>query len=303
MNLSRLTFTSAIVLWLFACSTQTLTSTPAKSMKGSAKTTFARFVPERADDFAWENDVIAFRAYGPALRSGAENSGVDCWLKRVDYPIIDKWYKQALRENKSYHQDHGEGLDNYHVGSSAGCGGTALWINDERVALETFTEWKITLQTPVKTTFELQYQSEINGDVYQEIKEISIELGQHLYQVRSHFYKNGAIAPNLEIAIGLTTHDGKAKVQFNEHQGWLSAWEAIGDSQLGTGIKLSPDVIERAVLIESHGEKDKGHAVFIAKTNQQGELVYHAGYGWEKAQYITSERQWQDYLTSFQLHQ
>ena len=25
-----------------------------------------RFVPERRDDFAWENDRIAFRVYGPA---------------------------------------------------------------------------------------------------------------------------------------------------------------------------------------------------------------------------------------------
>ena len=28
---------------------------------------FGRFVPERLDDYAWENDRIAFRIYGPAL--------------------------------------------------------------------------------------------------------------------------------------------------------------------------------------------------------------------------------------------
>ncbi|MEY3896376.1 MAG: hypothetical protein RLZZ214_1896, partial [Verrucomicrobiota bacterium] len=44
---------------------------------------FARFVPERSDDFAWENDLVAFRTYGPALRPGPENSGIDCWFKRV----------------------------------------------------------------------------------------------------------------------------------------------------------------------------------------------------------------------------
>ena len=26
---------------------------------------FGRFVPEREDDFAWENDKVAFRVYGP----------------------------------------------------------------------------------------------------------------------------------------------------------------------------------------------------------------------------------------------
>lgn len=86
--------------------------------------TFARFAPERKDDFAWENDMVAFRAYGPALRDSVKNAGVDCWLKKVNYPIINKWYKQHLEQDTSYHVDHGEGLDNYHVGASAGCGVT-----------------------------------------------------------------------------------------------------------------------------------------------------------------------------------
>ena len=44
-----------------------------------------RFVPERKDDFAWENDLIAFRAYGPALRYFPEDSGFDAWPKRVPW--------------------------------------------------------------------------------------------------------------------------------------------------------------------------------------------------------------------------
>jgi hypothetical protein len=52
---------------------------------------FARFVPERKDDFAWENDLVAFRTSGPALRPGPENSGIDCWFERVPDPIVDKW--------------------------------------------------------------------------------------------------------------------------------------------------------------------------------------------------------------------
>ena len=60
--------------------------------------THCRFVPERLDDFAWENVKIAFRAYGLAARDRTENSGIDCWLKRVDYPIIDKWYGQMKKK-------------------------------------------------------------------------------------------------------------------------------------------------------------------------------------------------------------
>lgn len=68
----------------------------------SKQQTFSRFVPERTDDYTWENDRVAFRTYGPDAQrrieqnepGGTLSSGMDCWLKRVDYPIIDKWYKE-----------------------------------------------------------------------------------------------------------------------------------------------------------------------------------------------------------------
>jgi hypothetical protein len=173
-----------------------------QSGTGEAQT-FARFVPERKDDFAWENDLIAFRAYGPALRESAENSGIDAWLKRVGYPIINKWYKEA-EEGKSYHQDHGEGLDNYHVGSSAGCGGTGIWLNGEREPLETFTDYEVIEVSPERSRFRLFYEQEIDGIMYGEQKTITIEPGKRLFQVESVFLKDKKPAANLPVCVGLT---------------------------------------------------------------------------------------------------
>ena len=92
---------------------------------------YARFVPERTDDYAWENDKVAFRVYGPTAqkmfekgdKAGTLSSGVDAWLKRVEYPIINKWYKKTTDKTGSYHEDTGEGLDNFHVGISRGVRG------------------------------------------------------------------------------------------------------------------------------------------------------------------------------------
>ena len=122
--------------------------------------THCRFVPEREDDFAFENNYIAMRFYGPALRDGTEDAGADCWLKRVEYPIIDKWYKLSS-EGHSYHEDRGEGYDNYKVGTSAGTGGTAIWLDGKRLALNTFTQWKILENTPQRCSFVLTYEAEI----------------------------------------------------------------------------------------------------------------------------------------------
>jgi unsaturated rhamnogalacturonyl hydrolase len=257
--------------------------------------TYARYIPERKDDFAWENDVIAFRAYGPSLREGTENSGIDCWLKRVPYPIVDKWYKLA-ESGQSYHKDHGEGLDNYHTGASAGCGGTAIWLNGKREPLETYTEQRLIRSTQEETVFELSYERKIGEDTYGETKTIRIEMGQRLFSVDSKFTINGQPAANLPIAIGLTTHDGKGSTFFSRTDGWIACWENIGGSDLGTAVKVEPKLIDDIQIIESP-EPDESHILIIAKTDADGRLSYRAGYGWEKAEAIMTRNDWEVLLS------
>jgi len=256
--------------------------------------TFCRFVPERKDDFAWENDKIAFRAYGPALREGAEDSGIDCWLKRVEYPIINKWYREA-QEGKSYHVDHGEGSDPYHVGSSRGCGGLGLWMDGKLVTSDTFTDWEIIQCEPEKSVFVLHYEYKVGGDIYNEQKQISIELGERLFDVIATFTKNGQPAAGLPIAVGLTTHEGKAEASSNVSEGWMACWEVIEGGGLGTGVVMDPAAITEYKLIDSQG-KDQGHALLITKTDAAGQVKYRAGYGWEKAGDITTVAEWKEYL-------
>src|SRR5690606_21827569 len=54
---------------------------------------YARYVPERFDDFAWENDVVTFRMYGKALEGKRDDAqGVDFWAKRTTDLVINAWY-------------------------------------------------------------------------------------------------------------------------------------------------------------------------------------------------------------------
>lgn len=256
--------------------------------------THARFVPERKDDFAWENDKVAFRAYGPALRGGAENNGIDCWLKRVDYPIIDKWYAEA-RQGKSYHTDHGEGHDPYHVGSSAGCGGTGLWLDGKREPLETFVRHEIIEQRPERSRFKLFYEREIDGVVYGEEKIITIEAGKRVFEVESFFTKDGELAAGLPVCIGLTTHDGKAESFSSEKEGWIACWENIVGSELGTGATTDPKRIEDILNVRSE-KRDESHLFILMKTDADGKIAYKAGYGWKKTGEVTSSDEWIAYL-------
>src|SRR6476661_9199408 len=57
---------------------------------------FGRFVRERFDDFAWENDRIAHRTYGKALETWEgeplSSSTIDIWSKRTPRLVINDWY-------------------------------------------------------------------------------------------------------------------------------------------------------------------------------------------------------------------
>lgn len=58
---------------------------------------YGRLFPERADDFAWENDRAAYRAYGPALQSRGEKAyGYDVFTKSVSRPVLEERYRMEL---------------------------------------------------------------------------------------------------------------------------------------------------------------------------------------------------------------
>jgi hypothetical protein len=270
-------------------------ATPAATLPPPADTTpstFARFVPERADDFAWENDLVAFRTYGPKLRGSGVTSGIDCWLKRVHTPIIDKWYAQEKR-GMSYHQDHGEGHDPYHVGPSRGCGGLALWINDALVTSDTYLAWRIVERTRERSVFELDYAypAQPGEAPIAETKRITIRLGEPMFRVESRFTRGGQPVADLPIAIGVSTQNGRGRAITNAGRRWIAVWDKIDGFGLGTGAILAPGFPAETREIKS-AQKDTSHALLITRTNKAGVVAYAAGYGWEKAGAIRTPDQW-----------
>jgi hypothetical protein len=259
--------------------------------------TYGRFVPERKDDFAWENDVVAFRMYGPALAVEGSNSGVDCWLKRVKYPIVDKWYRLD-QQGTPYHTDHGEGYDPYHVGKGRGCGGMAYWDGSRLYNTSVFSTWKVVANGPIRTVFELSYAPiTVQGKKIEEVKRVSLDLGSRLNRFDIKVKADGR-PDQVDFAIGLATHAGKATSSFSDHRDWMANWEKIDDSDLGTGVVIAPD---KLIEFKVHGalNLDDHHALAVTSTDQNGEASYYAGYGWKKAGEILSLKDWQNYLADF----
>jgi hypothetical protein len=254
---------------------------------------YGRFVPEREDDFTWENDKVAFRAYGPNSSGVGPVSGVDAWLKRVSYSIIDKWYAGYLK-GVTYHEDHGEGYDPYHVGASRGVGGTAIWIDGVAWPAGTFDSYELLDSGGDVVEFTLRYAWDTPLGHVTERKTVSLALGEQLYRVNSVFTLDGEPA-SLPVGIGLTTHDGAAQVFDDPGKGRISTWEVIDGQGLGTGVLMAP-VRTLEIIHAPSEEPDAGHIWLVTSTDGNGVLSFRAGFAWEAAGEITTGDQWNAYL-------
>ncbi len=271
---------------------------PSKLAKPESKRmTFCRYVPERKDDFAWENDLVAFRMYGPGLWDDPVNSGIDCWLKRVDYPIIDKWYGNM--EAKTYHTDWGEGYDPYHVGKSSGCGGLRIGGQRQYSHSNVYDSWKVIANGPIRSIFELTYDKswKASGKQLVETKRISIDLGQQLCRFESTF--TGPDAAGIKkFAAGVTTHDQKAKSAADDYRGIVYCWETIDGQGLGTATVACRPPADPAWTAKSD-KKDESHVNLIVSSRGIPSIAYYAGFGWAKAGIITTEEEWKSCLENF----
>ena len=166
--MKKIVFFALMVLTLSACQKEAV-----------QPKVYGRFVPERKDDFAWENEYAAFRMYGPALRPENPSNGVDLWLKASPELVVDSFYYREHVLGLPYHINYGKGLDCYKVGHTCGAGGLVVIAEGKTWISGAYDRWKILEQTPEKFVFRLEYDSLlVAGHILQESITITAEAGQ-----------------------------------------------------------------------------------------------------------------------------
>lgn len=263
---------------------------------------YGRYVQERQDDFAWENDLIAHRIYGPALgttiagstKEVLVTSGIDVWFKRVAYPIVDRWYNKG---HDHYHVDEGEGMDMFSVGTSRGLGGTGVWDGQRLYVSRNYATWKVIANGPVRVVFELTYDSwDGGGFPVAETKRFSLDAGQQFNRVSSTF--TFGTRPEIRVAVGLgkaTTdknQDPKIDVQKDQANNATLQWfEQKTKGDYGTMIALPATTV-------SYAEDDKNH--LLLATVKSGEpLNYLMGAAWNRAAPYQKMADWQAAVAAF----
>ena len=255
-----------------------------------AMKTYARYVPERKDDFAWENDQIAFRAYGKAIEGSNEDAyGFDVWVKRTNKMIINKRYKLA-----DYHTDHGDGLDYYQVGHTLGAGNMAPYVKDTVRYSANYHQWKVLDNGPLRSTFQLIYDTWDAGGIKVSVtKTISLDAGSQLNRIENVYTFDGN--KPLPVAVGISRRAEAGNISLNEQQGIMSYWEPTSkkDGTTAVGSILTTPVINMWV------DKTQILAKTTVKSNEP--IVYYAGAAWDKAGKITDAKKWSEYLETFYL--
>lgn len=216
--------------------------------------------------------------------------------------VVDGWIQRYLRGEGSYHDDYGEGLDDYKVGRSLGAGAMAPYVDGKLILNENFRTAEIVENGPLRTTFKLTY-SDLIGDSksYSESRTISIDAGSQLTKIVQEY---GFEEP-VPVAAGFPLHADNMEDKYQGTDRWLVLDEPATAKSSGvylglvfTEPVLAPVMNEYTV---PEGEKNAGvykHVLRELVYNPGEPLTYYTGYGWKEFGFEDSES-FRRYLENF----
>ena len=288
-----------------------------------------RCYPERMDDMAWENDLVAFRAYGPALQAKGERGfGYDLFTKyNTTEPILEAMYAKELDKEtlakiaelkkidpkaaaelsreRSYHIDHGYGMDCYAVGPTLGAGVAALMVNDTIIYPWCYKNQEILDNGPLRFTVKLDFTPlTVKGDsTVVETRLITLDAGSHLNKTAVS-YSN--LKETLPIVAGIVLHEPDGAVVADAANGYITYVDPTtgpdnGKIFMGAAV---PAVVKDAktVLFSEKEKKERnnadGHVLAVSDYEPGSEYVYYWGFAWDKADIKTADA-WNRYMADF----
>jgi len=288
-----------------------------------------RVYPERMDDLAWENDLIACRAYGPTMqRRGERGFGYDIFTKRgTTDPVVEEMYAgqcseenwkqyneirkkdpKAAREFEqsfSYHVDHGYGMDCYAVGPTLGAGVSALVDGEKIVYPWCYKEAEVLDNGPLRFTAKLIFHPlAVQGDTsVVETRIITLDTGSRLNRT-SVSYSN--LKEDMPIVTGIVLHEPDGQVVADAENGYMTYVDPTtgpGNGKIFMGAAFPAKVKEAKPVLFSPEEKRMrnnadGHVLAYSNYKPGASYTYYWGFGWDRADMPTADA-WNAYMKDF----
>lgn len=288
-----------------------------------------RCYPERMDDMAWENDLVTFRAYGPALQAKGERGfGYDLFTKyNTTEPMLEAMYAKELDKEtlakiaelkktdpkaaaelsreRSYHIDHGYGMDCYAVGPTLGAGVAALMVNDTIIYPWCYKNQEILDNGPLRFTVKLEFTPlTVKGDsTVVETRLITLDAGSHLNKTAVS-YSN--LKETLPIVAGIVLHEPDGAVVADAANGYITYVDPTtgpDNGKIFMGVAVPAVVKDAKTVLFSEKEKKErnnadGHVLAVSDYEPGSEYIYYWGFAWDKADIKTADA-WNRYMADF----
>ena len=250
----------------------------------------ARPVPERADDFVFENNLIAGRFYGEALEGNPTSPGIDIWAKMPGKLVADEWYKGAMEDPEYYHHNHG-GKDCYKVAVSLGGGASAPFLDGKLCYPATnYRDSKVQYHGPDTVCFTLSYPAwKMAGGVMVSLeKTVTVVADSYFCDVEDVYSFTGTDV--LVIAAGMNMHGRQAEDGPNSfHKNRIAIWEPASDQSvepedgmLGVAVVM-PDAQVACT------DNERTHILLLKAIRSEEPVRYKFGSCWSKGNIKTAE--------------
>lgn len=249
-------------------------------------------VPERQDDFFWENDLFGMRAYGPS--DAHAWSGLDIFNKMSNETSVGYLLKNHDTCG-NWHVTPWKGiLDNYAVGAGRGVGGVAVFGDGEWKTYANWEKARVIQANEACCEFELTYPafSALGKMTYH----ITLRKGDRFFKNTVTFEKD--LPKDYRVGPGLDVNPARG------HDGALFSDPSFGgvvlfekdrgpvEGATATAVFLDPaDVAGCRVETDSLGCR--------ILTLKKKSFTYWAGAAWSRAGQITDFDQWLTVVRKF----
>ena len=242
---------------------------------------YSRHVPERKDDYAYENNKVAGRIYGPALEF-PRTFGSDIWLKCTDRLVINDWFKKM-----DYHHNYGEGMDCYKVGGTLGGGALVPYSDGETFVIgDNWASVQHICDGPIRTKAEFTYNAfDVNGKQYSASRVIELDANSHFVKSITAFHPVGHEADSLDLVLGAIQHE---VINRYDAINWIAFTEVASDTKQpeidgNISVALIYDEAELADnSLKAIGDI-AGHAAIITREATNKPVTVWTGSGWSLA--------------------
>ncbi len=242
----------------------------------------ARYVPERMDDFVFENDLYCFRVYGKALEGNPTSPGFDFWAKNCDTLVAEgRYLLYAQGSDVAYHHDRGNGKDCYKVAVSLGAGASSPLIADTlRYPATNYRSYDMLESKPGKAVFVLHYPEwEACGYRISLDKKFTVTAGRRFCEVEDTYTFSGP-TEELDIAAGIFRHREEDLLEEYAGPDRVAVWEHASDQSvepedglIGVAVVM-PGADRTAVMC--------GHSLCVRKVRSGEPLRYRFSAVWSK---------------------